>query len=150
MPTVFTLLRYFASLSVGKTVLWCYLIWYLVTVFNHFDAALGIWLNALGISAVIGTALVLSVNRQGFRQLDPWPTFRLFLMPFCVSSFSQLIKGQGFLVVLPPHPTELLAGLALCLGFVLVVNVLKRMRPPAFPTESAFIGRPSGRQRASD
>lgn len=124
------LLRYFAALSVGKTVLWCYLIWYLFTVFNYFDPAPHIWLNALGISAVIGTGLVLSVNRQGFRQLDPWPTFRLFLMPFCVSSFSQLIKGQGFLVILPPYPGELLAGLALCLGFVLLVNVLKKLGGP--------------------
>lgn len=119
--------RYFACLGVGKTVLWCYLIWYLVTIFNHFDPAPRIWLNALGLSLVIGTALVLSVNPQGFRNLDPWPTFRLFLMPFCVSSFSQTIKGQGFLVILSPHATEILASLVLCAAFVLLVNVLKHL-----------------------
>ena len=31
---------------------------------------------------------------------------RLFLMPFCVSSFSQLIKGKGFVLVFPPDLHE--------------------------------------------
>lgn len=127
MPPPSALLRYFAALSVGKTVLWCYLIWYLATALRYFDPSPAIWLNAFGLSAVIGTALVLSVNRQGFRQLDPWPTFRLFLMPFCVSSFSQLIKGQGFVVILPPHAPETLGNLALCASFVLFVSILKHM-----------------------
>lgn len=135
MPALF---RYFAALSTGKTVLWCYLIWYLATVARYFDPAPAIWLNALGISAVIGTALVLSVNRQGFRRLDPWPTFRLFLMPFCVSSFSQLIKGKGFLVILPPQATEALASLALCAAFVLFVTVLRQFDRP--PTDARVAG----------
>ena len=118
-------LRYFAGLGAGRIVLWCYLIWYLATVLRHFDPAPALWLNALGISAVIGTALVLSVNRSGFRQLEPWPTFRLFLMPFCVSSFSQLIKGQGFVVILPPNGAELAVNLVLCAMFVLAVQALK-------------------------
>lgn len=133
MPAVQALLRYLAGLAVGKIVLWCYLIWYLATAFRYFDPAPEIWLNALGISAVIGTALVLSVNRQGFRKLDPWPTFRLFLMPFCVSSFSSLIKGQGFFVILPPRATEVLASLALCAGFVLLVSILKHLDQRVVP-----------------
>jgi len=36
--------RYFASLSIGKTVLWCYLIWYLVTAIALFDPSPSIWL----------------------------------------------------------------------------------------------------------
>lgn len=127
MPSVPALFRYFADLSVGKTVLWCYLIWYLAIVARYFDPAPRVWLNALGISAVIGSALVLSVNRQGFRQLDPWPTFRLFLMPFCVSSFSQLIKGQGFYVILPPRLEEQAICFGLCAAFVLSVAALKRL-----------------------
>lgn len=125
MPTVFALMRYLAALSFGKTVLWCYLIWYLATVARYFDPAPAIWLNALGISAVIGTALVLSVNAQGFRQLDPWPTFRLFLMPFCVSSFSSLIKGQGFYVILPPELGAAMVNLALCGSFIAAVALVK-------------------------
>ncbi|MGQ0530357.1 MAG: hypothetical protein ACT4PG_11215 [Panacagrimonas sp.] len=122
------LLDYVAALSLGKTVLWCYLIWYLVTLLHHFDPAPRIWLNALGISAVIGVALVLSVNRDGFRRIDPWPTFRLFLMPFCVSSFSQLLKNQGFVVILPPRLDQLLISVAACAGFVLWVQIVKRCR----------------------
>jgi len=33
------MIRYFCKLTKGKMVLWCYLIWYLVTVFFYFDPA---------------------------------------------------------------------------------------------------------------
>ena len=87
--------------------LWCFLLWYLATVIHHFDATPAIWLNALGISALIGVALYLSVREPGKPPPDRWTTFRLFLMPFCVSSFSQLIKGNGFVLVFPPDAYEL-------------------------------------------
>jgi hypothetical protein len=121
-------LHYLTSLSKGKMILWCYLFWYLTTIFNYFDPSPTIWLNALGLSTVIGLALVLSVNTQGFRNLDAWPTFRLFLMPFCVSSFSTLIKGHGFFVILPPYPMQRLVSLSICGGFILVVMGLKMLR----------------------
>ena len=35
---------------------------------------------------------------------DRWQIFRLFLMPFCVSSFAALVKDAGFLLVFPPEP----------------------------------------------
>ena len=119
------MIRYFASLGTGKIVLWCYLIWYLVTVFNHFDPLPAIWLNSLGISVVVGFALMLSVGSRGLRSADGWQTFRLFLMPFCVSSFSSLIKGKGYLLVLPPRLVEQIEGIGLCMGFVLIVIALK-------------------------
>ncbi|MGQ0621228.1 MAG: hypothetical protein ACT4QA_15115 [Panacagrimonas sp.] len=124
-------LQYFTALSTGRIVLWCYLIWYLVTVAYYFDPTPSLWLNALGISAVIGTGLVLCVNPGGFGRLYPWPTFRLFLMPFCVSSFSSLIKGHGFFVILPPRMTELMTSTGLCAALVLWIIVLKRVRRPA-------------------
>lgn len=58
------MLRYFASLSAGKTILWCYLIWYCITAFNYFDPAPAIWLNSVGTSVVIGFASILSVVAQ--------------------------------------------------------------------------------------
>ena len=122
-----TIYRYLATLSTGKTVLWCYLIWYLVTVFNHFDPSPAIWLNSLGISAVIGVALLLSVGTQGPRNVDRWQTFRLFLMPFCVSSFSSLIKGQGYILIFPAQRSEQAVSLGLCAAFVLCVATLKRV-----------------------
>ena len=109
--------KYIASLSAGRTVLWCYLIWYLVTVFNHFEASASIWLNSLGISVVIGIALVLSISGDRAVQTDPWQIFRLFLMPFCVSSFSSLIKGKGYILVFPPKHAEAILSIGLCVAF---------------------------------
>lgn len=117
---------YLATLTTGKTVLWCYLIWYLSTVAHHFDTTPAIWLNSLGISAVIGVALILSVGGKASVAADKWQTFRLFLMPFCVSSFSSLIKGKGFFLILPPSPVELLTSAGLCGLFAATVFVLKR------------------------
>lgn len=108
-------------------VLWCYLIWYLVTVVNHFDPNPRLWLNSLGISVLIGAALVLSVGRSSLRNSSVWVTFRLFIMPFCVSSFASLIKGKGFLLVIPPTLTELATSLGACVAFIMLVVVIKRV-----------------------
>jgi hypothetical protein len=119
-------LRYFANLSPGKIVLWCFLLWYLATVIHHFDATPSIWLNALGISAIIGVALYLSVREPGKAPPDRWTVVRLFLMPFCVSSFSQLIKGKGFVLVFPPDAHEIAISLGACAAFVIAVLAFKR------------------------
>ncbi|HUQ12278.1 MAG TPA: hypothetical protein VM146_18350 [Steroidobacteraceae bacterium] len=113
-------IRYFGGLSAGKIVLWCFLIWYLATVVQHFDPTAGIWLNALGISAIIGIALYLSVREPGRPPPDRWTVLRLFLMPFCVSSFSQLIKGKGFVLVFSPSLHENAVGLTACATFVVL------------------------------
>jgi hypothetical protein len=118
--------RYLASLQPGKVVLWCFLIWYLVTVLHHFDPTPSIWLNALGISGIIGFALYLSVRQPGKPPPDRWTVLRLFIMPFCVSSFSALIKGKGFVLVFPRDLDELGASLSACVGFVVLVATIKR------------------------
>jgi hypothetical protein len=120
------LIRYLANLTTGKIVLWCFLIWYLATVYHHFDPQPAIWLNALGISAIIGVALYLSVREPGRAPPDRWTVLRLFLMPFCVSSFSQLIKDEGFVLVFPPSRPEVVLSLAACGSFVLLVFAVKR------------------------
>jgi hypothetical protein len=119
-------IRYLAKLSAGRTALWCFLIWYLATVIHHFDSTPAIWLNALGISAIIGVALYLSVREPGKPPPDRWTVVRLLLMPFCVSSFSQLIKGKGFVLVFPPDLHEVAVSLAACAAFVLLVWILRR------------------------
>ena len=118
-------MRYLAHLAPGKIVLWCFLVWYLATVVHHFDATPSIWLNALGISAIIGVALYLSVREPGKPPPDRWTTLRLFMMPFCVSSFSQLIKGQGFMLVFPPGAREFAMSLAAVAIFVAIVFAAK-------------------------
>ena len=124
-------MRYLSNLSPGKIVLWCFLLWYIATVIHHFDATPSIWLNALGISGIIGIALYLSVREPGKPPPDRWTTLRLFLMPFCVSSFSQLIKGKGFVLIFPLDLHEIAISLAACAVFVIAVFAAKRLRGPA-------------------
>lgn len=124
-------MRYLANLSAGKIVLWCFFLWYVATVIHHFDATPAIWLNAIGISALIGCALYLSVREPGKPPPDRWTIFRLFLMPFCVSSFSQLIKGKGFVLIFPPDLHELAVTLAACAVFVVFVLAVRQFAPRA-------------------
>ena len=120
-------MSYFANLTAGRIALWCFLIWYLATVIHHFDATPAIWINALGISGIIGIALYLSVREPGKPPPDRWTVFRLFLMPFCVSSFSSLIKGRGFVFIFPPNLHELAISITACGLFVAVVLALRQV-----------------------
>src|SRR6266699_2995263 len=108
--------RYLAGLSFGRLVLWCYFIWYLVVLIRYFDPSPRLWLTSLGLSLIVGLALLISTTRSGSQlvRLEPWPTFRLFLMPFCVSSFSALVKGRGFVLIFAPHWGELASAVGLC------------------------------------
>jgi hypothetical protein len=117
-------MKYFANLSTGRIVLWCYLLWYLFFATRYFEASSGLWLTSLGISGIIGIALVISTVGSGASPRF-WPMFRLFLMPFCVSSFSALVKGRGFFLVFSPHTAENVIALALCAGFCLFVAAVK-------------------------
>lgn len=119
--------RYLRNLSIGKTVLWCYVIWYLVTLAYHFDPSPRLWLNSLGLSVVIGIGLVLSVSSQGgVKSIERWQLVRLFLMPFCVSSFAALTKNQGFILVFSSDGSELVTALSCCAGFIGLVYMMKR------------------------
>ena len=122
------LIRYLANLSAGRLMLWCYFIWYTVVLVRYFDASSRLWLTSLGLSLIIGLALYISTARAGTARvkLEAWQIIRLFLMPFCVSSFSALVKGRGFVLIFSPHPGEILAALALCALLCLTVAWLKR------------------------
>jgi hypothetical protein len=121
------LIHYLSALKLAKVVLWCYFIWYGVIVYFYFEPSPKLWINSIGISAVIGTGLLLSVTRQSGKP-DHWQTFRLFLMPFCVSSFSALIKDQGFVIVVSPKPNETLTAVLSCAFFLLTVAVIKLIK----------------------
>lgn len=118
------LVGYVADLPAGKIVLWCYLAWYVVIASRYFDPAPSIWLNAMGISAVIGTALWLGVRKPG-SGIGSWPTFRLYLTPFCVSSFSSLIKGRDFVLVFPPDAITLGLAAGACTALVAAILLVK-------------------------
>lgn len=119
------LLRYLSALNTARTVLWCYLIWWLSTAARCFDPSPRLWLTSIGLSVIIGCGLYLS-TAQGATKLGRWQIFRLFLMPFCVSSFAALIKDKGYVLIFAPHLRDNLESVLLCVGFVLLVWLSKR------------------------
>jgi hypothetical protein len=127
------IIQYLFEIKWTKAVLWCYLIWYIATVCFYFDPSPKLWINSVGISAVIGTGLLLSVSPAKNGKHDYWQTFRLYLMPFCVSSFSALIKGQGFIVFISPKIKETLVSIVCCVLFLLIVWVIKSTRNKTAP-----------------
>jgi len=125
------LIRYLRNLSVGRLILWCYFIWYLVVLVRYFDPSARLWLTSLGLSLIIGFALFISTARAGATdvKLGRWQVIRLFMMPFCVSSFSALVKGRGFVLVFSPKLEEILIALAFCGLLCGTVAILKRQAP---------------------
>lgn len=122
-------MKYLANLTTGRTILWCYFIWYANVLARYFDPSLRLWLTSIGLGAIIGTALVISATSgsRGTTKLEGWQTFRLYLMPFCVSSFAALVKGRGFILVFPPTARENLIAGGMCAVFVLIVFAVKRL-----------------------
>jgi hypothetical protein len=130
------LIRYFRNLSKGRLLLWCYFIWYLVVLARYFDPNVRLWLTSLGLSFIIGIALFISTATAGTNKvkLERWQVIRLFLMPFCVSSFSALVKGKGFVLIFSPKPLELLAAVGFCALLWGSVFLLKhRVQTVTFP-----------------
>lgn len=123
--------RYLADLSAPRFVLWCYLIWWLFTAGHYFDPSPPLWISSVGLSCIIGTALYLSTAHAGNTKtaLNRWQIFRLFLMPFCVSSFAALIKDRGFVLVFHPTLRANLEGVSYCAAFGLLVAIAKRIAP---------------------
>jgi hypothetical protein len=124
------MIRYLNNLSNGRLILWCYFIWYCVVLVRYFDSSLRLWLTSLGLSLIIGFALFISTTAASTNRvrLDFWQTFRLFLMPFCVSSFSALVKGKGFILIFSPKPTEILMAVILCAVLCGVVLALRQRK----------------------
>lgn len=121
------MLRYLAALRWQRIVLWCYLCWYFAIIALYLDTSPLLWLSSVGISAIIGAALLLSITRPGGARPDRWTVFRLFLMPFCVSSYSAIIKGRGFVLIFPPDARANLIALASCLLFITLCLVCRRL-----------------------
>ncbi len=124
--------QYFIAIKPGRLVLWCYLLWYFVTLYYHFDPSPALWINSIGISVVIGTALMLSVtsatapnNIVPKNKADHWQTFRLYWMPFAVSSFAALIKNEGYFVIFSPNLHEVLSAVGACGLFLGIVAMIK-------------------------
>ena len=112
---------YLANLTPGLTILWCYLIWYLVALVLYFDPSPQLWGTAAGVSLLVGFGLLFSTTSFPHAPiaLSRWQVFRFFMMPFAVSSFSGLAKGQGFVLILFPDSRQTLLACACCATFCL-------------------------------
>jgi hypothetical protein len=130
---------YLRNLNTPRIVLWSYLLWYLGVLARHFDPSLSLWVNALGLSAIMGTAYCLSAAYAGSRvtRLDGWQVSRMYLMPFCVSSFAALIKDRGFVLVFHPTLHDNLLAVAPIAAFCGVVFAVKRTGRGALETLAA-------------
>jgi len=121
------LIRHFARLPIGLVVLWLFLIWYLVMAATHFEPDIRLWLNSLGMAAFVGTALMLSVRHGGGAAREFWRVFRLYAIPFCVSSFSALVRDDGFYAIFAPTWSENRIALAACAAFGAGVAAARRL-----------------------
>lgn len=127
-PAMTQIFSYLTKLTVGRSILWCYLIWYLVMGALHFDPSPELWLTSVGLGLIIGYALTLSVaSGEGSTPPDRWQLFRLYLMPFCVSSFSALVKDHGFILIFSPSTEENGLAIALCAGFMGMACLARRL-----------------------
>ncbi|HEX5243806.1 MAG TPA: hypothetical protein VFW23_11140 [Tepidisphaeraceae bacterium] len=130
-------LTYLANLSAGRLALWCYFIWYLVVLVHYFDPSARLWLTSLGLSGIIGVALLVNTTRSGTVpvKLERWPIVRLFMMPFCVSSFAALVKGRGFILVFSPRWPDLAAGFGMIAAFCVMVVIARQIVPVSKNTD---------------
>jgi len=128
------MINYFKQLHAGKLLLWCYLIWYLSISIIYFDDDARLWLTALGISLIVGFALVLSTTcwPVDIKTLDRWQTLRLFLIPFCVSSYSLLIKDKNCFLIFPPELETNSIALSAIFSFLLFVVLIKKLTAGSF------------------
>ncbi|MGY5355140.1 hypothetical protein [Wenyingzhuangia sp. IMCC45467] len=118
------IINYLKNIRTQKIILWCYLIWYITVISIYFTPSLKLWSSAIGISSIIGFALVLSTNQQGAKQ-DTWSKIRLFVFPFCVSSYSATIKDYDFILLFPSNTHHLLIASLACLLFLTIVFCVK-------------------------
>jgi hypothetical protein len=130
------LIRYLRNLTTGRLILWCYFIWYLVVLVRYFDKSPQLWATSAGLCVIVGFALYLNATRSGPARTHVgfWPTVRLFMMPFCVSSFAALVKGRGFFLIFSPDPWEIAVAVALCVALWLAAFLAKRTAPAPLPT----------------
>jgi hypothetical protein len=118
------LITYFSKLKFHQIILWSYLVWYFAIVGIYFDPALRLWLSSLGLSGIIGFALLLA-TKQGNVKQDSWVRYRLFIFPFCVSSYSALIKGEGFFLIFPTNISHFAIASTAVGTFLFTLKLLK-------------------------
>ena len=86
----FARMKYIANLTAGRIVLWCYLIWYLFFATRYFDRSPELWFTSLGLSGIIGFALMISIWR-GKDAIENWQMFQEWVTRFI---HTHVVEGQ--------------------------------------------------------
>ncbi|MBI4624655.1 MAG: hypothetical protein HY736_15730 [Verrucomicrobia bacterium] len=125
------LVRYLANLDRRRFTLWSAFLWYAAIAIRHADGDYAAWLRSLGIAAIVGSILMLNATPPNgrWRNLEFWPAFRLFLIPFCVSSFASLAKGRDFFLIFPLNATDNLVAAGVIALFASAVAVARALSP---------------------
>lgn len=111
-------------------ILLLYLAWYLWIVMNFTlpaDTAPVKWGTSILLSVFVGTALNINAYIPPLEEhitLRRWAIFRFYIIPFCVSSYSNVSFYYNFIALFPVHDyvTGVIGiGLVVGLGIILVL-----------------------------
>ena len=120
------MIRYFSTINYPKRILWCYLVWYIAIVAQYFEPLFSMWVSSIGIAVIIGFALNLATNQKA-QIRDRWVVYRLYIFPFCVSSYSALIKDKGFFLLFPTELKPITIATVSCLSFLSFTFLCRRL-----------------------
>ncbi len=136
-------IRYLAALNLRRFILWSAFLWYVMMASRYGVSDLAVWLRSLGIGLLVGAILTLNaVPPSGrIRDVGLWPTFRFFVIPFCVSSFSALTKGRAFFLIFPLNAKENVAAAGVIFIFGCGVYGARQLqRPVAVRSRATDVG----------
>eukprot|EP00466_Bigelowiella_natans_P013967 jgi/Bigna1/63313/fgenesh1_kg.50_\ len=98
--------------------IWFLVIWYIYIVAMFGAGESSVWGNAVGIGIIVGCVLTGNMYHGPFAKFwaeNKWPTFRVFCIPFCVSSYSATAadKSDEFSFIFPKDAGITFGGLIL-------------------------------------
>mmetsp|Transcript_22031 Transcript_22031/g.32836 ORF Transcript_22031/g.32836 Transcript_22031/m.32836 type:complete len:182 (-) Transcript_22031:204-749(-) len=111
-----TLAFWVHSCRISLLPVWWLTIWYLYILSFYGSADPKMWGSAVGIAIIIGCTLFSNMYYapfDKFMEKNDWVVIRVFIIPFCVSSYSQVIqkKEDEFAFIFPRDAGIALGGI---------------------------------------
>jgi hypothetical protein len=105
-----------------------------------------VWITALILCVIVGFTLNLNAYSgplRNFISTKPWQIGRFFVIPFCVSSYSAIMKAAGehgtAIYVFPRDINTLLIGIASSVAFGLVLMVTRTVAVKFFTHTKDYV-----------